>query len=114
VCAKHRIGWEDGTRETPHIIFFSPSINLIQILCLCLLCLYLGEDIALSENEDDEEGNELIYDEFFCRDDEVCYSVDEAEDISAPVEGDAGKPRRECVKHSALWMLSILQIDPII
>lgn len=30
-----------------------------------------GEDIAVSDNEVDDEGDEIIYDDFFCRDNEV-------------------------------------------
>ena len=28
----------------------------------------------MSDNEDDEEGNDIVYDDFFCRDDEIEFS----------------------------------------
>lgn len=37
--------------------------------------MIVGEDIAQSDNEDDDgEGNDLLYDDFFCRDDEIDFA----------------------------------------
>ena len=33
-----------------------------------------GEDIIVSEDEDEGEGNDIVYDEFFCPDDEIVYA----------------------------------------
>ena len=47
-----------------------------------------GEDIIMSEDEDDGEGNEIVYDEFFCHDDEVMYADQRGGDVNPTDGGD--------------------------
>lgn len=49
-----------------------------------------GEDIIMSDDEDEIEGNDIVYDEFFCPDDEIVYADQRGGDVPDPTGGKGG------------------------